>query len=235
MNNICIGIDLGTTYSAVAYWNNGHCEIIPNKDGKNITPSWVCFANEEILIGDSAKLKAPLYIENTIFDIKRIIGKRFNDEKLQEDILNSNYPFNIQGDSNNSPYVKLKYKNEELKLKPEQISAMILSYLKEIAEDKLGCKISKAVITVPAYFNNSQREATKQAAIIAGIDCIRIINEPTAACLCYGIDKKYENGNILVFDLGGGTFDVSILRVENALFTVCTNSIKRFKFKKNRY
>ena len=223
--DICIGIDLGTTFSAVSFWNNDHCEIIPNKDGKNITPSYVSFTNNEILVGDAAKTRALINVENTLFDIKRIIGQRYNDDKFQEDIFNSNYPFKIDGDSNNTPYITVNYKDKKLILKPEQISGMVLSYLKETAEDKIGHKITKAVITVPAYFNNSQREATKQAATIAGLECLRILNEPTAACLCYGIDKKYNNSaNILVFDLGGGTFDVSILKLESSIFTVLSTS-----------
>ena len=220
--DICIGIDLGTTFSAVSYWNGDKCEIIPNKDGKNITPSWVSFTNKEILIGDAAKATAQYNPDNTLYDIKRIIGKRYSDEQLLEDI--SLYPFNVFSDANDIPNIKVKYCNEEIILKPEQISAYILSYLKETAEIKLGTKVTKAVITVPAYFNNSQREATKQAARIAGLDCLRIINEPTAACLCYGIDKKYTTANILVFDLGGGTFDVSILKVENGIFEVLSTS-----------
>lgn len=220
--DICIGIDLGTTFSAVSYWNIDKCEIIPNKDGKNITPSWISFTDKEILIGDAAKLKALYNPENTLYDIKRIIGKRYDDEQLLEDI--QTYPFNITGDSNNTPCLNVKYCNKPIKLKPEQVSAYLLSYLRETAELKLGQKITKAVITVPAYFNNSQREATKQAATIAGLDCLRIINEPTAACLCYGIDKKYTAANILVFDLGGGTFDVSILKIENGIFEVLSTA-----------
>jgi len=222
MENICIGIDLGTTFSAVGYWNGDHCEIIQNKDGKNITPSWVSFTDNEILVGDSAKSKASINPENTLFDIKRIIGKRYNDEQLQTDILS--YPFHVFGDSSGGTTIKVQYKGEQLLLKPEQVSAFVLSYLKEIAEDKIGKKVNQAVITVPAYFNNSQRESTKQAAKIANLDCIRIINEPTAACLCYGIDKLYTEANILVFDLGGGTFDVSILKVCNGIFEVLATS-----------
>jgi len=222
MENICIGIDLGTTFSAVGFWNEDHCEIIQNKDGRNITPSWVSFTDNEILIGDSAKIKASINPENTLFDIKRIIGKRFNDEQLQSDI--HLYPFKIFGDSSNTPNIQVKYKGENIILKPEQVSAFILTYLKEIAEERIGKKVNQAVITVPAYFNNSQRESTKQAAKIANLDCIRIINEPTAACLCYGIDKLYTEANILVFDLGGGTFDVSILKVYNGIFEVLATS-----------
>ena len=221
-NEICIGIDLGTTFSAVGYWNKDHCEIIPNKDGKNTTPSWVSFTNTEILIGDRARAQANINQKNTLFDIKRLIGKRFTDEQLQEDLLN--YPFTVVPDGNNAPVIKIEYKNEELSLRPEQISAYILIYLKESAEEKLGVKIKNAVITVPAYFNNAQRESTKQAANIAGLNCIRIINEPTAACLCYGLDKKEDNTKVLIFDLGGGTFDVSVLSLNRGIFEVCATS-----------
>ena len=220
MSEIIIGIDLGTTFSAVSYWNKDHCEIIPNKDGKNTTPSWVAFTDKEVLIGDRAKLNANVNQKNTCYDIKRIIGKRFADEQLQEYI--NDFPFNITQDINGSCTITLDYKNEKVVLRPEQISARLLKYLKECAEEKLGVPIKSAVITVPAYFNNSQRNATKQASILAGLDCIRIVNEPTAACLCYGLGiKKNIAQKVLIFDLGGGTFDVSILSItESGIFEV---------------
>lgn len=217
-----IGIDLGTTYSSISYWNKDHCEIIPNKEGKNTTPSWVSFSDTEIYIGDRAKAYASLNQKNTLYDVKRIIGKRYADEQLQEDI--ANYPFIIIPDINGMPLIQIERNNEKLNLRPEQVSSYILSYLKESAEEKLGVKITQAVITVPAYFNNSQRNATKQAATIAGLECIRILNEPTAACLCYGLNKQNDNHKVLIFDLGGGTFDVSILNINNGIFEVLSTN-----------
>lgn len=214
----CIGIDLGTTYSAVGIWINDHVEIIPNTEGRRITPSYVSFTQNEIIVGDAAKNKSNTNVKNTIYDAKRILGKRFDDEQLQSDILN--YPYEITRDVNNMPQINVTYKNELLKLKPEQISAYVLSYLKTTAETYLKTKVTNAVITVPAYFNDSQRQATKQAAQIAGLNCLRIINEPTAACLCYGLDKKSEGSRVLIFDLGGGTFDVSMLKLTGGIFEV---------------
>lgn len=216
---IIIGIDLGTTFSAVSYWNKDHCEIIPNKDGKNTTPSWISFTDKEILIGSRARLHALVNQKNTLFSIKRIIGKRFADEQLQDDI--NDFPFVVSQDTNGMATISVTYKNEQYVMRPEQISAYLLSYLKECAEEKLGVPIKKAVITVPAYFNNSQRNATKQASVLAGLECIRIVNEPTAACLCYGIGTKNLSQKVLVFDLGGGTFDVSVLSItESGIFEV---------------
>jgi heat shock protein 1/8 len=219
-SEIIIGIDLGTTFSAVSYWNKDHCEIIPNKDGKNTTPSWISFTNKEVLIGERARLNANVNQKNTLFSVKRVIGKRFADEQLQEDI--NDFPYTIIQDINGMATISVNYKNEQHVMRPEQISAYLLTYLKECAEEKLGVPINKAVITVPAYFNNSQRNATKQACILSGMECVRIVNEPTAACLCYGLGLAKSNAQkVLVFDLGGGTFDVSILSItESGIFEV---------------
>jgi len=213
----CIGIDLGTTYSCVACMIDGDVKIIRNELGYTTTPSWVAFTKEERLIGDTAKSQASKNAKNTVFDVKRIIGQRFNEETVINDI--QLFPFDVVDDINGLPIINVMYKEKTRSFKPEEISAMILCKMKEIAENFLGMRIDKAVITVPAYFNDSQRTATKTAASIAGLQCLRIINEPTAACLCYGIEHKKE-GNILVFDLGGGTFDVSIVEVCDGSFEV---------------
>ena len=217
-----IGIDLGTTYSCVGFWNEDHVEIISNKDGNKTTPSWVAFTDTEILVGDAAKSQASRNPENTVFDVKRLLGKKFNDDTVQSDL--DNFPFTVVGDRNDVPTIKVQYKGEERTFKPEQISALILDHMRKIAEDRLGQKVKKAVITVPAYFNDSQRTATKNAAIIAGLECDKIINEPTAACMCYGLEKKSNNSKVLIFDLGGGTFDVSILNLFGGVFEVLSTS-----------
>ena len=215
----CIGIDLGTTYSCVAYWNDDHVEIIPNNEtGRHTTPSWVAFTDSEILVGDPAKRQAGINLRNTIYDNKRIIGKRYTDDDLQNDL--ENFYFNIVPDLHNKPLIKVDYKGKEKKLSPEQISALVLGKMRSIAEHKLGKRVKKAVITVPAYFNDSQRTATKNAAMIAGLECMKIVNEPTAACLCYGLDKNEDNTKVLIFDLGGGTFDVSVLNLCGGIFEV---------------
>ena len=209
----CIGIDLGTTYSCVGVWKDDHVEIIPNKSGNRIMPSYVSFTDQERLIGESAKNYASMNPANTIFDIKRLMGQRYNDDDIIDEI--DNFPFKVIGDEYGFPKIMVHYKGEETYFKPEQISAMILEEMKHIAEEYLGMKVRKAVVTVPAYFNDSQRIATKTACTIAGLDCLRIINEPTAACLCYGLGEKHDGMNVLVFDLGGGTFDVSILTLSS--------------------
>ena len=217
-----IGIDLGTTISCVAFWDGDHVEIICNKNGSKMTPSWVAFTDTEILVGETAKDQAARNPENTVFDVKRILGKHFSDDTVQSDI--DHYPFEVVGDRNDIPTIKVQYKGEERTFKPEQISAMVLNHMREIAEDRLGMKVRKAVITVPAYFNDSQRTATKNAAAIAGLECDKIINEPTAACMCYGLDKRENNSKVLIFDLGGGTFDVSILNLCQGIFEVLSTS-----------
>lgn len=219
MDNTIIGIDLGTTYSCVSVWDNKNNKaiIIPNHLGNNTTPSWVSFTDEK-LIGQPAKNKLSTNIQNTIYDSKRLIGKYYNDEQLQNDL--KFFPFKIKcNETNNKPQICVTYKNEPREFYPEEISAFILSYLKETAETYLGHSITKAIVTVPAYFNDTQRRATQDAGTIAGLEIVRIINEPTAAAIAYGLDDKTEK-NILVFDLGGGTFDLSILTLNDGLFEV---------------
>jgi heat shock 70kDa protein 1/2/6/8 len=206
-----IGIDLGTTYSCVGVWENGAVTIIPNSQGNRITPSYVAFTSEERLVGDGAKNQVSGNPKNTIYDAKRVIGRDFNEESVKKDI--KLWPFEVKS-SNDKPIFNVVHKEKKETYSPEEISAMILSYMKETAENYLGQKVTKAVITIPAYFNDSQRQATKDAGKIAGLDVLRIINEPTAAALAYGLNKNSkEEKNILIFDLGGGTFDVSLLTI----------------------
>jgi len=213
-----IGIDLGTTYSCVGVWENDHVEIIANDQGNRTTPSYVSFTNEERLIGDAAKSQAAQNYKNTIFDAKRLIGKKFNDASVQSDMKHFTYNV-INKDS--KPYIEVEYKGETKVFAPEEISSMVLVKMKEIAEAYLGTSVMDAVITVPAYFNDSQRQATKDAGMIAGLNVLRIINEPTAAAIAYGLDKKSDGEqNILIFDCGGGTFDVSVLTIDNGIFEV---------------
>ena len=222
---VCIGIDLGTTYSCVAVRQAGKVEIISNDQGNRTTPSYVAFNEEERLIGDAAKNQASLNPTNTIYDAKRLIGRKINDDNIQKDI--KHWPFSVigTGDEGLTPLIKYRYKGDEKTATPEEISAMILTKMKDIAESYLGCKVTQAVITVPAYFNDAQRQATKDAGIIAGLKVMRIINEPTAAALAYGLNENTENEkNILIFDMGGGTFDVSILNVDSGIFEVKSTS-----------
>ena len=197
-----IGIDLGTTYSCVGVWQNGGVEIISNDQGNRTTPSYVAFTESERIIGDAAKSQCSSNPENTIFDAKRLIGKKYNDEKVQSDL--KHFPFKVVN-KDGKPSVSVNFKNELKTFSPEEISAMILTKMKSTAESYLGEEVTKAVITVPAYFNDSQRQATKDAGKIAGLEVLRIINEPTAAAICYGLDKQGEDQekNVLVFDCGG--------------------------------
>jgi heat shock protein 5 len=212
-----IGIDLGTTYSCVGVYKNGRVEIIPNDQGNRITPSYVAFDGEERFIGDAAKNQAALNPTNTVFDVKRLIGRRMSDDTVQKDM--KLLPFDII-DRDSKPYVQVMFKEEKKQYSPEEISAMILGKMREIAESFLGKSIANAVVTVPAYFNDAQRQATKDAGTISSLNVLRIINEPTAAAIAYGLDKKGGEKNILVFDLGGGTFDVTVLTIDNGVFEV---------------
>ena len=219
MANRAVGIDLGTTYSAVGVWQNGKIEIIANDQGNRTMPSYVAFTDTERLIGESAKNQASLNATNTVFDAKRLIGRKTTDSAIQQDI--KHWPFKVIGDSDNKPLINVDYKGENKTFHPEEISSMILVKLKEIAESYLGGEVKDAVITVPAYFNDSQRQATRDAGTIAGLNVMRIINEPTAAAIAYGLDKvKGGEQTILIFDLGGGTFDVSLLSIDDGIFEV---------------
>jgi len=215
-----IGIDLGTTYSCVGVFQHGKVEIIANDQGNRTTPSYVAFTDTERLIGDAAKNQVAMNPSNTVFDAKRLIGRSFNDDVVQKDM--KHWPFKVVSAAG-KPKIGVEHKYEEKSFTPEEISAMILTKMKETAEAYLGSKVTDAVITVPAYFNDSQRQATKDAGVISGLNVLRIINEPTAAAIAYGLDKKKENNgekNVLIFDLGGGTFDVSVLSIDDGIFEV---------------
>ncbi|QHS74214.1 Hsp70 family ATPase KAR2 [Saccharomyces paradoxus] len=216
-----IGIDLGTTYSCVAVMKNGKTEILANEQGNRITPSYVAFTDDERLIGDAAKNQVAANPQNTIFDIKRLIGLKYNDRSVQKDI--KHLPFSVVN-KDGKPAVEVSVKGEKKIFTPEEISGMILGKMKQIAEDYLGTKVTHAVVTVPAYFNDAQRQATKDAGTIAGLNVLRIVNEPTAAAIAYGLDKSDKEHQIIVYDLGGGTFDVSLLSIENGVFEVQATS-----------
>lgn len=213
-----IGIDLGTTYSCVGVFQHGKVEIIANDQGNRTTPSYVAFTETERLIGDAAKNQVAMNPSNTVFDAKRLIGRRFEDSSVQSDM--KHWPFDVISDGG-KPKIQVEYKGETKSFFPEEISSMVLIKMREIAEAYLGKSVMNAVVTVPAYFNDSQRQATKDAGTIAGLNVLRIINEPTAAAIAYGLDKKGQGErNVLIFDLGGGTFDVSILTIEDGIFEV---------------
>jgi len=213
-----IGIDLGTTYSCVGVWQNDRVEIIANDQGNRTTPSYVSFSDSERLIGDAAKNQTALNPHNTVFDAKRLIGRKFDDAEVQSDI--KHFPFKVLN-KGGKPVIQVEYRGEQKEFTPEEISSMVLLKMKETAESYLGGTVKDAVVTVPAYFNDSQRQATKDAGVISGLNVLRIINEPTAAAIAYGLDKKVEGErNVLIFDLGGGTFDVSLLTIEDGIFEV---------------
>jgi len=221
--NYVIGIDLGTTYSCVGVWIDDGVKIIENKNGQKTIPSYVSFDPEtgDRCMGNAAKNQSVRFPTNTIYDVKRIIGQRFKDSGVESDIANMQYT--VSKNEEGMPMVEVEIKGESVKFAPEEISAMVLTYCKEQAENYLGCEVNRAVVTVPAYFNDAQRNATKAAGRIAGMDVLRIINEPTAAALSYGLDNAVKSGkalNVLIFDLGGGTFDVSILTIDGGIFTV---------------
>jgi len=215
-NSIAIGIDLGTTYSCVAVYRNGNVEIIANDQGNRTMPSYVAFTdNDDRLIGEAAKNQVNSNPTNTVFDAKRLIGKKFTDPEVQKDI--AHYSFKVKADSSGKPLISL----DKGEFHPEQISSMVLEKMRDIASTFLGQEITKAVVTVPAYFNDSQRQATKDAAAIAGIEVLRIINEPTAAAMAYGLkNESSKEKNVLIFDMGGGTFDVSLLSIDDGIFEV---------------
>ncbi|GAA5801445.1 hypothetical protein HPULCUR_006891 [Helicostylum pulchrum] len=212
-----IGIDLGTTYSCVAVQKNGRVEIIANDQGHRITPSYVAFTDDERLIGDSAKNQFSANPERTVFDAKRLIGRRYADKEVKQDMRH--FPFTLIN-KNGAPNIKVAVKGEDKIFTPEEISGMVLTKMKETAEAYLGKPVTHAVVTVPAYFNDAQRQATKDAGTIAGLNIIRILNEPTAAAIAYGLDKTGGEKNVLVYDLGGGTFDVSLLSIDDGIFEV---------------
>jgi len=215
-----VGIDLGTTYSCVGAFLHGKVEIIANDQGNRTTPSYVAFTDTERLIGDAAKNQVALNPNNTVFDAKRLIGREFRDHNVQQDL--KHWPFKVV-DVGDKPKIMVEFKSEEKTFTPEEISSMVLTKMKETAEQYLGMPIKDAVVTVPAYFNDAQRKATKDAGSISGLNVLRIINEPTAAAIAYGLDKKKStstDNNVLIFDLGGGTFDVSILNIQGGIFEV---------------
>eukprot|EP00391_Amoebophrya_sp_Ameob2_P010383 CAMPEP_0178988634 /NCGR_PEP_ID=MMETSP0795-20121207/3912_1 /TAXON_ID=88552 /ORGANISM="Amoebophrya sp., Strain Ameob2" /LENGTH=652 /DNA_ID=CAMNT_0020679915 /DNA_START=288 /DNA_END=2246 /DNA_ORIENTATION=- len=217
--SFAVGIDLGTTYSCVGVMKNDTVEIIANDQGNRTTPSYVAFTDTERLIGDAAKNQCARNPENTVFDAKRLIGRKFNDPIVQSDI--KLWPFKVIAGSGDKPMMSVQYQGEEKKFHPEEVSSMILTKMKETAEQYLGGTVNDAVVTVPAYFNDSQRQATKDAGSICGLNVLRIINEPTAAAIAYGLDKKGAGEqNVLIFDMGGGTFDVSLLTIEDGIFEV---------------
>ena len=219
MTTNAIGIDLGTTYSCVGVFKNDAVEIIANDQGNRTTPSYVAFTDSERLIGDAAKNQVGMNPVNTVFDAKRLIGRKFDDPDVQSDMKHWPFKVTVKG---GKPVIEVNYMNDTKTFQPEEISAMVLGKMKETAESYLGDKVTKAVITVPAYFNDSQRQATKDAGMIAGLEVLRIINEPTAAAIAYGMDRKNDKHEsiVLIFDLGGGTFDVSLLSLDQGIFEV---------------
>ncbi|KAF8275987.1 heat shock protein 70 [Trypanosoma cruzi] len=221
-----IGIDLGTTYSCVAVFRSDAVEVIPNDQGNRTTPSCVAFHNGDVLVGDSAKQLASRGVTGVVYDAKRMIGRKFGEKTIHDDV--KRWPFAVEKGENDGVLIRVEHNGETLRLEPEQISARVLAYLKLCAEQFIGKRVKKAVITVPAYFNDAQRERTRAAARIAGLEVLRIVNEPTAAALCYGLGLGSGAGaqgadcpvNVLVFDFGGGTFDVSIIAIDNGSFAV---------------
>ena len=218
-----IGIDLGTTYSCVGVWQNDKVEIIANDQGNRTTPSWVAFNESEKLVGESAKNQVNMNPSNTIFDVKRLMGNKFNSTEVQKEL--KHFPYTVSAGSSNDPLIHACYKGENKTFSPQEISAFILEKMKKTAEAYLGKEVKNAVITVPAYFNDSQRQATKDAGAICGLNVLRIINEPTAAAIAYGLDNKSdEERNIIIYDVGGGTLDVTLLTIDEGIFEVKATS-----------
>ena len=218
-----IGIDLGTTYSCVGVWQNDKVEIIANDQGNRTTPSWVAFNSEEKLVGEGAKSQYNSNPTNTIFDVKRLVGYKFDDPQVQREM--KKLPYKIVSGPNNIPKIQVSYKEEEKEFTPQEISSFILEKMKSTAEAYLGKDVKNAVITVPAYFNDAQRQATKDAGLICGLNVLRIINEPTAAAIAYGLDNKSEEErNIIIYDVGGGTLDVTLLTIDDGIFEVKATS-----------
>ena len=220
MSDLAIGIDLGTTYSCVGVWQNDRVEIIANDQGNRTTPSYVSFTADERLVGDAAKQVAATNPTNTVFDAKRLLGRRLTDSTVVAD--RKLWPFTLVDDGAGKPKIQVDFKGETKQFLPEEISAMVLTKMKQIAESYLGHVVKNAVITVPAYFNDAQRQATKDAGAIAGLNVLRIINEPTAAAIAYGLDKvgSGKSQNVLIFDCGGGTHDLSVLTIDDGVFEV---------------
>merc|ERR1711934_640868 len=217
MSTPAVGIDLGTTYSCVGIWQNDRVEIIANDQGNRTTPSYVAFTDTERLIGDAAKNQVAMNPTNSVFDAKRLIGRKFNDPVVQSDM--KHWPFKVVAKDGDKPHITVNFKGEEKTFSPEEISSMVLNKMKETGEAFTGKTVKDVVVTVPASFNDSQRQATKDAGTIAGLNVMRIINEPTAAAIAYGLDKKHSGErNVLIFDLGGGTFDVSLLTIDDGIF-----------------
>lgn len=216
---VAIGLDLGTTYSCIGIYRDERVEIVANEQGNRTTPSYVAFNETERLVGDGAKNQAGMNPTNTLYDVKRLMGRRFNDPEVQKALTHLSYK--VQDDGKNRPQIVVQFQGEEKKLYPEEVSAMVIQRMKEIAEMYLGEEVKDMVITVPAYFNDAARQATKDAAVIAGVNVLRIINEPTAAAIAYGLDNcKGVAKNVLIFDCGGGTFDVTIINIDDGIFEV---------------
>ena len=214
----CAGMDLATTYCCVGLWQNDRVEILASESGARSIPSYVAFTDTDRLVGEAAKSQAAGNTANTIYDAKRLIGRKFSDPLVQEDI--KRYPFKVVGDASDRPQIVVQTKDGEKKFYPEEISAMLLQKMKQMVESYVGQEVKDAVITVPAYFNDAQRQATKDAGVIAGLNVLRIINEPTAAAIAYGLEKTKGEKNILIFDCGGGTHDISILTIDDGVFEV---------------
>ena len=236
INKIAIGIDLGTTYSCVGLWRESldGVEILANESGHKTTPSYVAFTSEgERLIGESAKNQVALNPRNTVFDAKRLIGRKFSDPIVQRDIQHWSFKVVREDEKSDNPLIEVEVQGKQVRrFTPQEISSMVLSKMRSVVERVVQCEVKQAVITVPAYFSDSQRKATKDAGTIAGLDVLRIINEPTAAAIAYGLDKQNVEGttNVLIFDLGGGTFDVSLLSIQKGVFEVKVRSMFRSRY-----